>query len=136
MPKMIEIDWSEHPDINALEDWIRKEFSWDQQKSYAGSFDNCHCIDDYKNSAKSWAQEQTDLLKELIERIDKLPEGKESVIMIDEDAPEDKTPRTCKKWENDYQGWGHCPVCPDSESLNANDPVCKGCKQREEMTFD
>lgn len=85
MTKMIEIDWSEHPEIETLEDWIRKEFSWDQQKSYAGSFDNCHCIDDYKTAAKRWAEDQIELLQELIKKIDALPEGKESVIEIDEE---------------------------------------------------
>jgi len=84
MPK-IKVDWSEHPALDALEEWVRREFSWDQQKSYAKSFDECYCLDEYKDAAISWAQEQIDLLKELIERVDKLPEGKDEIIEVDEE---------------------------------------------------
>jgi len=38
-----------------------------------------------------------------------------------------KIARVCKNWVHDYQGWGHCPIYPQPESLLVEDACGDRC---------
>jgi len=80
-----EIDWTEHPLLHELDELVLDEFNTNTQKEFlSGAYRETYCIRDVKHTAKRWVEEHIETWKQVLQKIENLPDDTKQTYTCEE----------------------------------------------------
>jgi len=84
-PKKIRVEWSEHPDVQELDDLVRTELDRQCERSFfSTAYEATYSINDLKVGGKRWVEDQIEVLQKILKKIDALPDSDEEEIEVED----------------------------------------------------
>jgi len=83
------IEWHQQEEIQAIDEYVEREFSEDFRKHwYSTAYKGCECNDDFKRSVAVFVDDYLEMLNRLKEMAEALPGGRDRTIAVDDEEDE------------------------------------------------
>jgi len=82
------IEWHQQEEIQAIDDYVEREFSECFRKHWNSAYEGCECNDDFKRSVAVFVDDYLEMLNRLKEMAETLPGGRDRTIAVDDEEDE------------------------------------------------